>query len=272
MTIAKLANFKGRLRLEPPTDGEAPTAKRNGHERPFRGELFSVNQLQRHAQLVAGWHRVEPSRPSFAVHDRLLSRLAENHRLLRRQYELIAAAAKRGQRLTPAAEWFLDNYYLIEEQVRTAKRHLPRGFSRELPRLASGPSAGLPRVYDIALELISHVDGRADPDSVRAFVSSYQTVAKLRLGELWAIPIMLRLALLENLRRVGQLMAANHRDAQRANEWVRRMLDVSTADPGKIILVLAEMVKEDFSLNTAFVAEFAARLHGQGATLTLPLQ
>ena len=272
MTIAKLANFKGRLRLQQPSDGQPNEARRNGHERPFRGELFSVNQLQRHAQLVAGWHRVDPSHPRIGARDRLLSRLAENHRLLRRQYELIAAAAKRGQRLTPGAEWFLDNYYLIEEQVRTAKRHLPRGFSRELPRLSSGPSAGLPRVYDIALELISHVDGRADPESVRAFVASYQTVTKLRLGELWAIPIMLRLALLENLRRVGQFMAANHRDGERANEWVQRMLEVSTSDPGKIILVLAEMVKEDFSLNSAFVAEFAARLHGQGATLTLPIQ
>ena len=99
--------------------------------------------------------------------------------------------------------------YLIEEQIRTARRHLPKGYSRELPRLLSGSSAGHPRVYDIALETISHGDGRVDPETLGSFVAAYQTVSFLTLGELWAIPIMLRLALIENLRRVGARIAAN---------------------------------------------------------------
>src|SRR5690606_11997934 len=97
----------------------------------------------------------------------------------------------------PAGEWQLDNFYLIEEQIHTAKRHMPEGYSRGLPRLSSGPSAGLPRVYDIALEIISHGDGRVDATSLCRFVAAYQTVNPLKLGELWAIPIMLRLALIE---------------------------------------------------------------------------
>src|SRR6185436_1782526 len=104
--------------------------------------------------------------------------------------------------VTPAAEWLLDNFYLIEEQIHTARRHLPRGYSRELPRLESGASAGLPRVYDIVLELIAHVDAQVDSAPLHEFVAAYQTVCPLKLGELWAVPIMLRLALIENLRRV----------------------------------------------------------------------
>ncbi len=96
------------------------------------------------------------------------------------------------RRMTPAGEWLLDNFYLIEEQIHTAKRHLPKGYSRELPRLLKGPSAGLPRVYDIALETISHGDGRVDSESLSSFVAAYQSVSVLNLGELWAIPIMLR--------------------------------------------------------------------------------
>ena len=135
--------------------------------------------------------------------DQLLTRLAENEGVLIGACNLLTAAVKANRRIAPAGEWLLDNFYLIEEQIRTAKRHLPKGYSRELPRLLNGPSAGLPRVYDIALETISHGDGRVDPESLSSFVAAYQTVTALKLGELWAIPIMLRLALIENLRRVG---------------------------------------------------------------------
>ena len=123
-------------------------------------------------------------------------------------YDLVTAAAKRNRRIAPAAEWLLDNFYLIEEQIRTARRHLPPSYSRELPRLANGPAASYPRVYGIALELISHVDGRVDAVSLNGFIAAYQTVTPLKLGELWAVPIMLRLALIENLRRVAARVAA----------------------------------------------------------------
>ena len=86
------------------------------------------------------------------------------------------------RRITPAAEWLLDNFYLIEEQIRTAKRHLPKGYSRELPRLARGPSAHRPRVYDIAFEAIAHGDGRVDGESLTRFVAAYQTVTPLEAG------------------------------------------------------------------------------------------
>ena len=141
--------------------------------------------------------------------DQLLARLAENEGVLIGVRNLLTEAVKANRRITPAGEWLLDNFYLIEEQIRTAKRHLPKGYSRELPRLLNGPSAGLPRVYDIALETISHGDGRVDPESLSSFVAAYQTVTALKLGELWAIPIMLRLALIENLRRVATRIAAD---------------------------------------------------------------
>jgi cyclic beta-1,2-glucan synthetase len=97
------------------------------------------------------------------------------------------------RRVTPAAESLLDNFYLIEEQIRTARRHLPKSSSRELPRLANGPNSGYPRVYELALELIAHADGRIDERSLTSFIAAYQTIQPLNLGELCAIPIMVRL-------------------------------------------------------------------------------
>src|SRR6185295_124187 len=135
------------------------------------------------------------------------------------------------RRVTPAGEWLLDNFYLIEEEIRTAKRHLPRGYSRELPRLASGPQAGLPRVYDLALQVVSHGDGRIGRGTLTRFVASYQSVKVLKLGELWAIPIMLRLALIENLRRVGARIASYRISRNDADLWADRMMDIARTDP-----------------------------------------
>jgi cyclic beta-1,2-glucan synthetase len=260
----RLKPFK---RWRPSLDGNGESSQ--PEEQPLRDELYSVDQLDRYAKTLAGWHEVSVSGSRGS--DRLLPRLSANEQLLREAYQLVTDAVARGRRITPAAEWFLDNYHLIEDQIRTARRHLPRGYSRELPRLMSGPSAGYPRAYAIALELISHGDGRVDAETVRAFVASYQSVTPLRLGELWAIPIMLRLALLENLRRVVVRVAAGRRERERAAYWIDRMLEVAAAAPAKVVLVLAEMVKENPPLTTPFIAEFASRMQGQGSALIFPI-
>ena len=184
---------------------------------------------------------------------------------------LLTAAVTANRRITPAGEWLLDNFYLIEEQIRTAKRHLPQGYSRELPRLADGPSAGLPRVYDIALETISHGDGRVDAESLSRFVAAYQTVTPLKLGELWAIPIMLRLALIENLRRVAARIAAGSVDRDLADSWADQMMEMAEQDPKSLILVIADMARSNPPMTTPVRAELARRLQGQSPALALPL-
>ena len=115
-------------------------------EPPLRSDLFNADQMEQHGKSLAVSHRLAPGR----VRDQLLVRLAENERLLVEVCDLLTAAVTANRRISPAAEWLLDNFYLIDEQIRTAKRHLPKEYSRELPRLAHGPSAKLPRVYDLA--------------------------------------------------------------------------------------------------------------------------
>ena len=144
-------------------------------EPPLRSELFSADQMEQHGKILAGLHQLSPDQTP----DQLLSRLAENEDVLIGVRELLAEAVKAERRITPAGEWLLDNFYLIEEQIRMAKGHLPKGYSRELPRLLNDSSVGLPRVYDIALETISHGDGRVDPGSLSSFVAAYQTITSL---------------------------------------------------------------------------------------------
>src|SRR5689334_13993228 len=111
--------------------------------------------MEGHGHHLAGLHVLAEG----LAPDQLLPRLAENEVILRRVFEQLTEAVAAGRHVTPASEWLLDNFYLIEEQVRTARRHLPRHYSRELPRLARGPLQGFPRVYDLALETIAHGDG-----------------------------------------------------------------------------------------------------------------
>ena len=234
---------------------------------PLRAALFSADQMQQHGKTLAGSHQVSPG----GAPNRLLARLAENEGVLLGVRELLTAAVKTNRRITPAGEWLLDNFYLIEEQIRMSEKHLPRAYSRELPRLLNGPSAGLPRVYDIALETISHGDGRLDPESLSSFVAAYQTVTALNIGELWALPIMLRLALIENLRRVGARISADRIGRNRADYWADKIAETAEKDPKSLILVIADMARSSPPMVGSFVAEFARRLQGQGPALALPL-
>lgn len=247
--------------------GNGLTQKYVGDEPPLRAELFSAVQMEQHGKRLATSHQLTP-RPGP---DPLLARLTENERTLIDVCALLVAAVTATRRIAPAGEWLLDNFYLIEEQIRTAKRHLPKGYSRELPRLLNGPSAGQPRVYDLALEIIAHGDGRVDPENLSRFVAAYQTVTALKLGELWAIPIMLRLALIENLRRVAVRIASSRTDRNLADGWADQMTAMAESDPKNLILVIADMARSNLPLSSAFVAELARRLQGQSSALALPL-
>ncbi|MGI9102583.1 MAG: GH36-type glycosyl hydrolase domain-containing protein [Terriglobales bacterium] len=234
---------------------------------PLRSELLTAHQMEQHGKSLAAAHQVDLRRAS----DQLLARLNENEDVLLGVRDLLTEAVTADRRITPAGEWLLDNFYLIEEQIRTARKHFPKGYSRELPCLLNSPSAGLPRAYAIALETISHGDGRVDPESLSSFIAAYQTVTTLKLGELWALPIMLRLALVENLRRVAARVATDRIDRNHAEDWADQMTETAEKDPKSLILVIAEMARSNPPLVSSFVAELARRLQGQGPALTLPL-
>ncbi|TBU97986.1 cyclic beta 1-2 glucan synthetase [Stutzerimonas kirkiae] len=244
-----------------------PVPRTFEYESVLRSELFSAEQMASHGAELAHGHRLSEE----ATSDALLERLADNASVLASSCRVMAAAALSSQRATPAAEWLLDNFYLVEEQIRTAQKHLPKGYCRELPGLANGPSATLPRVYDIALETIAHGDGRVDSDSLGRFVAAYQTVMPLTLGELWAIPIMLRLALIENLRRVASRVMASWSDRNLANDWADRLTETAERDAKSVVLAVADMARSAPPMTSSFVAELARRLQGQSAALILPL-
>ena len=259
----------------------SPDAPRAGHpsapasavghandEAPLRAELYSAAQMAVHGRRLAERHQ-PGSQPG---NDRLLDRLADNAAVIAEACAGLTRAAKSGARLTPAAEWLLDNYYLIEEQVRMAQSHLPKDYSRELPCLAGPDDGACPRVYQLALEVVAHGDGRLEPESLARFVAAYQEGAPLALGELWAIPIMLRLALIENLRRIAAGQADNRVQREQARHWAERMVEKADDKPGDLILLVADMARAVQPMGSSFVAELTRRLQGRSAPLTQALQ
>src|SRR5260370_39942789 len=130
-------------------------------------------------------------------------RLKDNESVLLAAYRAIGAAVGEGRPITPAAEWLLDNYHLVEEQIREIREDLPPGFYRQLPKLADGPFAGYPRVFGLASAFIPHSDSRFDPDSLRPFLRAYQRVQPRTIGELWGLAITLRIVLVRNRRRAA---------------------------------------------------------------------
>ena len=236
-------------------------------EEPLRSELLSSEQMNNHSKALASSHKLTKKR----FKDQLLPRLADNEKMLLEVRNLLSKSVKADYQITPAGEWLLDNFYLIEEQIRLTKKHLPKLYSEGLPQLAEGPSEGLPRVYDIVLGIISHSDGRIDFESVSDFLAAYGSVTNLKLGELWAIPIMLRLALIENLRRVSARIAVDRVYRNLADYWARQLNETAEHDPKNLILVLADMARSNPPLERAFVAEFDRQLHGKGPTLAQAL-
>lgn len=247
--------------------GETNNLRYLNERAPLRAEIFTREKLEQHAITLAKRHELIYNQKS----EQLLDRLADNERILLEVYALLSDNLKQKNRVSPAAEWLVDNFYLIEEQIFSGKKHLPKGYSKTLPRLLNGKLADLPRVYDMAVEIISHSDGYVDIPKLTGFVNAYQTIDHLKIGELWAIPIMLRLGLIENLRRLSILIAEEITNRTLANHWADEMIAIVEKDPKNLVLVIADMARSNPPMESTFVAELNRRLVEKGNTLSLPL-
>lgn len=236
-------------------------------EDPIRSELYNSYQMRVHAGTLARSHKVQKGKRK----DKLLKRLDENQNALIEVHSLLVDNIQSNQTIIPAAEWFLDNFYLIEEQIVAARKHLPKKYSEGLPYLSNGHSNGLPRVYDIVLEIIAHSDGHVDLNTLKGFISAYQSEETLTLGELWAIPIMLKLAIIENLRRIAEKIALDIIDNNIADYWSDKIINTVKKDAANLVLIIANMARSNPVLNSPFVAVFTRKLQGKGPAFALPL-
>jgi cyclic beta-1,2-glucan synthetase len=184
---------------------------------PIRAELFGLERLEEHARRLASACRLAPSGRASSP---LLRRFAEDGKILARAHQRIVAGGERGEDRGLDAEWLLDNFHIVEEVLREIRKDLPSGYDEELPKLAVEPARGYPRVHAVALALVAHTDSELDETRIERYVHAFQAAASLTIGELWALPTMLRLVLIENLRRLADQMLWGWDERRRAEQWV----------------------------------------------------
>ncbi|MGH7893857.1 MAG: glucoamylase family protein, partial [Candidatus Binatia bacterium] len=227
---------------------------------PIRDELLSGERLEQQAERLAAERVAVRGRKGPA----LSQRLRDNGRVLLQCYRAIAEVIRSEGAITPAAEWFADNFHIVDEGLRDVRNDLPEGFYRQLPRLAEGPFAGHPRVFALAQAFVAHTDSRFDPEALRGFVAAFQRVQPLTIGELWAVPIALRMVLLENLRRLAEHLVRERVARQQADALANELLGVDGHSPDPT----AFRRLEGRPLPTAFMVQLVQRLRDQDPALT----
>jgi cyclic beta-1,2-glucan synthetase len=235
----------------PPWDDEAP----------IRGELFSVERLEEHGRSLAAAQAVTPGETRGAL---LAERLAANEAVLVAAFRDIAEAVDAGAAITPAAEWLIDNFHVVEKQIREIRADLPPGYYRQLPKLAAGPLARYPRVFGVAWGFVAHTDSLFDPEVLRRYLLAYQSVQPLTIGELWAVAITLRIVLVENLRRIAKRVVDSRAGRSAADAVADRLLGAGgrAVEPAEAVLPSTQAVFPD-----SFLVQLTHRLRDQDPSI-----
>ncbi len=233
----------------PPANVEAPPVG------PLGGELLGVDQLGERARVLARAQVLATGRPRQR-HAPLLARLDQTRGILAAAEVQLADAAARDVNVGPAGAWLLDNYHIVQEHMREVRQSLPRGYYNELPQLASGRLAGYPRVYDLAITLISHTEARIDLDNVDLFIGAFQSEQALSIGELWAIPAMMRLGLIESVRRMTLRTVERLVQIEDADRRGAHILDATEHHGLELAAALREFMSDPPRLTATFVSRF----------------
>jgi cyclic beta-1,2-glucan synthetase len=224
---------------------------------PIRSEIFGLDRFERHAQSLADSQTVIRTAAPVVS---LLDRLKEDESALAKAYDAILDDVHNKRGITPAAEWIIDNFHVVETQVRQIREDLPRDYFRQLPKLGPGFLSGHPRVFGIVWAYVAHTDSLVDPDLLARYVRAYETRKPLTLGELWAVAITLRLLLVENLRRLADLVVVSGKDRRHADEVADRLLGPRRAPAVPIEQVIPG--SERFVPTRAFAVRLLRRLRG----------
>ncbi|HEY8907467.1 MAG TPA: carbohydrate-binding protein, partial [Rhodoferax sp.] len=247
-------------------------AERGPLQVPIRSEIFGPQRFAQHGRSLAETHRAAPGTAAMA---QFFPRLQGNITALRQSHAYIGTLARTGYDISPAAEWLLDNFHLVEAQLKEIKEGLPRSYYRKLPMLQDEPLAGLPRIYGVAWAFVAHTDGAFDEALLIQFLTAYEEVRQLNLSEMWALPTTLRVVLVENLRRLAESIATHKAAREAANLCFDEIDTLTVASLEELLGQLNERgVGRVFLLQMALRLQDhrIARLDGEQAALSNWLQ
>jgi len=237
-------------------------ARRGSVEAPVRAEIFGAQRFAQHGRSLGKSHSAVGD---HARATEFFPRLRDNIAVLREAHRYIGQQERTGQDVSPAGEWLLDNFHIVAAQLKEIHDGLPRRYFDDLPVLTGVHLAGLPRVYSVAWAFVAHTDSAFDEDLLVAFLDAYQQTRELTLGEMWALPTTLRVVLIENLRRLAELVAASKAARELGNQWCDNLADSPVADPQPLFDAL-----ELRGAGRAFALQVAQRLNHPTAEVMAP--
>ena len=232
---------------------------------PVRSELFSVERLTQHAESLAKKHSVTTKRDSKNSVP-LIDRLNDNSKALLAIYNECLAGVEKGEIMTPAMDWLLGNYHVVETHIWNIRVNLPASYYNQLPKLTNDEFAGYPRVFSLMWDYVAHTDSRFDRESLCAFLQAYQKIQPLTIGELWAVPTTLSIVLIENLRRLGTMIRQAARLRVMADDIADTMLGLKESAEPVQESILAVLRHE--ALSYVFVEQLSKRFRDPDPKIT----
>lgn len=230
-------------------------------EEPLRSEIYSLRQLEAEAVQLSRQHEI-------LFHERgsnaFFRRFEENRQIIAAAYKSIGDIERQNKILNPSEEWLIDNYHIVVEQIREIREDLPKEFYYQLPKLKDGKLNDVPRVYSLAENLIGSTDSLLDGEHLNHFIKAYQNAGTaLTIGEIWALPIALRLVLIENLRRVAVLSGRIRREQKKARDFAHQILQSSREKVFEQIARLQTIYSAENAPDPVWVAQLIRRLRNQ---------
>lgn len=226
---------------------------------------LSTTQIQERARRLASDHKIGAT--AVDRNGALLRRLDQSEHVIQQVCDDLAGYGRLEQSISPSAEWLLDNTYIVQSHIRDVRLNLPERFYEELPVLSDGRLKGEPRIYALATDLIIHTDGHLDRNNISDFLEAYQSISALNIGELWALPLMLRIAIAERLRRLALQVLRRFHEGVLADFWANRLLTTARRDANQLFSVLAELAQERPKPSPFFSSQLTGHLYDEQAAL-----
>ncbi|CCJ33635.1 GH36-type glycosyl hydrolase domain-containing protein [Caloramator australicus] len=205
--------------------------------------ILNSDELIQHAKDIARGHIISKIKRGLDI---LSPRLIDNYKYITNTYLKINEAAKVRKSLPSGSDWLLDNFYIIEDSYKNVIRNIKSKTYKELEIIDKGYFKDFPRIFILAVELISHTDGRIDRDILIDFLNSYQKVHHLSMSEVWSLPLALSVALLEKIRNLCEKLNSVH------SEWEKSEKIIELDDYEKIIEFLSKEL-EDKKFTSSFI-------------------
>ena len=237
----------------------------------IQDETLTGVQLEQHALLLASEQRM------VVAHEEgepLLGLVDECEKAINAVRQDLEAASRLELGITPSAEWILDNAYIVQGHIDNVRQNLPKHFYHELPLLPAAEMAGPgsyagaePRAFRLATEMVTHTDGRLDRSNIAEFLETYQSVEQLTMGELWAMPLMLRIALIDRVRVLAGQVVQRLRQREAGDFWANRLVTTVRQDPNQLFSILAALAQEQPEPTPYFAVQLTGQLYDEDAAL-----